>query len=233
MGDIMKKKLLSVVLILMCFSWLIGLSGCEKKTGVHSSEQHSSAPFATYTQEEKINYVVDYLKTQYGLTTEISEIKKRQVNSFSSEEMYYAIAKYNENSRIYCWISDNGKISDSKFINDLQIPVNRLFSEKISDKLNDCQVICSCTLNSPTEKTWTEDRVVQMLSTEDISVSVRIFVNNNEKEKAEVLVSNAFDGAFSFATGRCYIYFTESTETDFISGVDLTNYDLNFEFKKD
>lgn len=232
MGDVMKTKFVRTVLVFMCFSLFLGIGGCGKKTDNSVSTQDSDN-FAKFTQEERIHFVEEYLKTQYGLETAISDVKKRQINSFSSEEMYYAIAKCEDDSRIFCWVDENGKISDSKFINDLQNPINSLFAEKVSKKLNNYQVICNCTLNSPTDKIWSKNQLEQMLSSEDISISVRIFVEHDEKKVVEDLVNEAFDDAFSFATGNCYIYFVESAETITVSDIDLTNYDLHFEFKKD
>lgn len=222
----MREDLFRSVLALMCFILIIATCGCGKGLYGQYSEQHNqySVSFANYSQKEKINYIVDYLETQYGLTAEISEVIKRQINSFSSEDMYYAIAKYDENSRIYCWVNDEGEVWDSKFINDLQMPVNRLFTEKISGKLNDFKIVCSCTLNSPSKKKWTESQIQQMLSSEDISVNLRIFVAADEKERAESQVDNAFGGAFSFASGKCYIYFVENTES--IDQINLLNHDL-------
>lgn len=232
MGDFMKTKFARMAVAFMCFSLFLGICGCRKPTEDPAPTQ-DSVQFARFSQDERVNFVGEYLKMQYGLETDISEVKKRHINSFSSEEMYYAIAKCEDGSRIYCWVSENGTILDSKFINDLQDPINRLFAEKVSNKLNNYRVICNCTLNSPPSNIWHENQIEQMLSSEDISVSVRIFVEHDEKKVVEELVDDAFDESFSFASGSCYVYFVESTEADVVSNIDLTNYDLSFAFKKD
>lgn len=228
MGNVMKTKFVRVAVVLMCFSLFTGICGCRKTT-----QKQDSVQFASLSQNQRINFVEEYLKAKYGLETDISEVEKKHINAFSSEQMYYAIAKCEDGARIYCWVDEKGAISDSKFLNDLQEPINRLFAEKISDKLTKYQVVCSCTLRAPASAVWQEDQIEQMLSGEDISVSVRIFVEHSEKTQAEELVKNRFDGLFSFASGNCYVYFVESAQADVISNTDLTKYDRSFAFEKD
>ena len=228
MGNSMKRKFARMAVVFMCFSLFSGICGCRK-----SAQKQDGIRFASFSQDQRINFVEQHLKTQYGLETDIAEVNKKQINAFQSEQLYYAIAKCEDGSRIYCWVDENGAISDSKFLNDLQEPINRLFADKISDKLSKCQVVCSCTLRAPASAVWQEDQIEQMLSGEDISVSVRIFVEHSEKTQAEELVKNRFDGLFSFASGNCYVYFVETAQADVISNTDLTKYDRSFAFEKD
>lgn len=242
----MNKKFIRISLILISITLIAGICGCTKfsvrfsaggnefasyeytmRNEESSDIETYNVSFANYTQEEKISYVVDYLSTQYGVSAEVSEVIKRQINSFSSEKYYYTIAKCSDNSIIYCWIDDYGKIWDSKFINDLEVPITHLFSTKISDKLHNYIVISSCTLNSPTEKTWSEDEVEEMLSTEDITVSIYVFIDEDEKETTKNEVDSKFDNAFSFVSGRCCIYYIDEPES--IQDIDLANYDLSFD----
>jgi len=209
----------------MCLSFLGEFCACKKGNNTFN--------FAKFAQEERISYVKEYLMKEYGISAEISEVKKRQINSFSSEEMYYAIARCEDESRIYCWINDNGQIFDSKFLVDLEEDINQLFVNIISKKIENFSALCRCTLNSPTEKVWTSENIEQMLIEEDISVSIRIFVTETEKDIVERLVDNSFDGAFSFASGACYIYFVNDIKSIEDNNIDLTKYGLFFKLEEE
>lgn len=225
----MKARILKAVLFCMCISFLLNICGCRTATGGDKKEE--GLKFSQFSQVEKIEYVSGYIKDQYNIEVEISEVIKRQVSSMQSEEYYYAIAKCDDTSRIYCWIDDQGKITDSKFINDMSDQIHQLFEKKTAEYLNSYKLMCSCTLNTPTEKKWDETKIEKMIAEEDITTVIRIFVSNNEKEKATQWADNNFNSTFDFAKGICYIYFVDDIEKVDMYNYDLTDFDMNLELK--
>ncbi len=225
-GDSMIRKIVKVAAFCMCFSLLFG---CAKG---NKSRKQNEKVFSAMSQDRKRAYVADYLKERYGIETTILSVEKRQINSFSSEEDFFAIAKYNGTERIYCWISDEGVIADSKFVNDATDSINALFKQKIGNRLSAYKIDCKSTLHTPAKQTWDQDSVEEMLAYDDISTSVRIFVEKSEKETATNAVDNKFNNIFAFTTGSCYIYFVDNLEEVDTSPEKLVNYDLKFEFEK-
>lgn len=221
-----------MVLIGMCFSLLLGLGGCKKESkDVEPSQKVLN--FSTLTPAEQTSFIEDYLKTKYGINSEIVGIRRNKKNYFLSDDTFFAIAKCDDGSSIDCWIDENGEISDSKFLNDLEESINQLFNDKIQGRFHNAQVICSCTLNSPTDNEWTEESIEQMLSSEDITVKVRIFVDRTEADVANELVGTSFGGVFSFVSGDCYIYLVEDANSIENREIPLTQYDMRFQIKRD
>lgn len=224
-------KLKRMFLIIMCLSMLLGMCGCKKlKEDIPKEEP---IKFATFTQEERAEYVENYLKEEYGLETEVGEVFRKQDGVFFLEDEYFAIARCKDEKRIHCWVTEEGKIMDSQFLNDLEEPIDKLFEEIIYEKLPNCKVICYSILNSPTEKTWNENEIKQMLATENIEIILHIFVDKNEKETVEELYENEFDGAFSFTNGACFIYMIEGEEMENIENMDWSMDSMLFTFEKD
>ena len=189
--------------------------------------------FSHMTQVQKKEYVQNYIKNTYGLSSEISaDIKKREINAFSSEDHYYAIAKLEDNRRLYCWISNAGKISDSYFVLNMQNNIEKTFEDIINDTILNFKIRCVTTLNSPTDKSYDSDSVFAMLNTESVTTSVRIFLDISNKTVVEKMISNQFDGKLNFTNGCIYIYFVDDLISFDINDTDLTKFDMSFNFKK-
>lgn len=193
----------------------------------------NSMVFSHMTQVEKKEYVRDYLKNTYGFNSEITaDIDKREINSFSSEEQYYAIAKAEDNRRVYCWINDAGKISDSYFVLNMQDDIENLFKDIIDDTVSDFKISCVTTLNYPTEKTYDSSSVFTMLSTEPVTTSVRIFIESSDKDLIQKGIPNIVDKKLNFTDGCIYIYYVDDLNNFDINDTDLTKFDTSFDFKK-
>ena len=217
----MKNK---IYLILIALILILNFCGCQKGEDVLVEEEIC---FASFTQDERATYVETYLKEEYGFEAKVGEVKRRKDGVYFLEDEYFAIANCKDGTVIECWVSENGKIRDSKFLNDLEEPINQFFTEKIANKLNDCIVVCECTLVSPTERVWTKDEIEEMLLTEDIEVIVRIFANKNEEEAVERQYESKFDGVFSFASGACYIYLIDKEDFNDVNNIEWPiNYRL-------
>lgn len=214
---------LSLILLLMTVS----CGTIEENTGDHDMV------FSKMTQEQKKDYVQDYLKNAYGLNSEIvNDIKKREINSFSSEEQYYAIAKLEDNKRVYCWVGDDGQILDSYFVLKMEKDIEKVFEDIVSDSISNFKISCITTLNHPTDQSYPSDSVVSMLRTEDVTTSVRVFLDSSDRPVADQAISNRFDGKLDFTNGCLYVYYVDNLNEFDIGSADLTGFDASFEFKK-
>lgn len=226
----MKRHPGKYILIFLALSVILTITSCgtdNRNTG------DNSMAFSHMTQAEKKEYVQDYLKDTYGLNSEITaDINKREINSFSSEEQYYAIAKLEDNRRVYCWISDEGNVSDSCFVLNLQSDIEKLFEDIIDDTIPEFKISCVTTLNYPTKKTYDSSSVFTMLNTEPVTTSVRIFLDVSNKALIQEEISNQFDGKLNFTNGCIYIYYVDDLNNFDINDTDLTKFDTSFEFKK-
>ena len=228
----MKKHPGKFVSMLLVFVVLLIATSCGENT---KSTGDNDMIFSHMTQAEKKEYVKEYLKEAYGITAEITaDISKRPINSFSSEEQYYAIAKLEDNRRIYCWITDDGRISDSSFVLNMQRDIDKIFEDIINDTISDFKISCITTLDYPTENTYDSDptSVFTMLNTESVTTSVRIFLDKSHKDLAQDAISNCFAGKLNFTDGCVYIYYVDDLSNFDVNDFDLSKFNTSFEFKK-
>lgn len=226
----MKKHVRKYILIVLAMFVLLTNTSCgteNRNTG------DNNMMFSQMAQSEKKEYVQEFLKDTYGFNSEITaDIKKREINSFSSEEQYYAIAKAEDNRRVYCWITDAGKISDSYFMLNIQDDIETFFKDIIGDTISDFKISCVTTLNYPTEKTYDSSSIFTMLCTEPVTTSIRIFIENSEKDLIEKEIPSIVDEKMNFTDGCIYIYYVDNLMDFDIKDIDLANYDMSFDFRK-
>lgn len=226
----MKKHLRKYILVVLTMFVLLTITSCGT---ANRNTRDNNMTFSQMAQTEKKEYVQDYLRDTYGFNSEITaDIKKREINSFSNEEQYYAIAKTQDNERVYCWISDDGKISDSYFVLNMQDDIENFFADIIDDTIEDFKISCVTTLNYPTEKTYDPGSVFIMLSTEPVTTSVRIFVDGSDKDLIQKEIPSIVDEKLNFTDGCIYIYYVDNLMDFDFKDIDLASYDESFVFKK-
>lgn len=209
----MVKELLVATIILSC------LCSCSNRA---ASESKYAIEFSSMGQSDRAEYVEDYIKGSYGVEATISnEIKKRDINSFSSEEYYYATAKLEDNNRIYCWIDDKGNIKDSYFILGMQDGITKLFSDILDESIEEHFEISSVTtLNNPSSAEYGKGKEEEMLREEDVSTSVRVYTNISERDNIEGIKLERL----GFTRGTLYVYYTNGENTD----LEDYNYMIGF-----
>lgn len=226
----MKKHLRKYILVVLAMFVLLTITSCGTE---NRNTRDNNMTFSQMAQTEKKEYVQDYLRDTYGFNSEITaDIKKREINSFSNEEQYYAIAKTQDNERVYCWINDDGKISDSYFVLNMQNDIENLFKDIIDDTVSDFEISCVTTLNYPTEKTYDSSSVFTMLSTEPVTTSVRIFVDSSGRDLIQKEIPSIVDEKLNFTDGCIYVYYVDNLMDFDFKDIDLASYDESFVFKK-
>lgn len=223
----MIKKIISIVLVFCIIS--VFLCACKGEEDIRKDSY-----FAKLSMNDKCDYVENYLKTQYNVETTVDNVAKRSNGALGSEELYFAIAQFNETERIYCWVDDNGFIQDSHFINALSKDIQSMFDEKVVKIVENYTMICDVTLqNAPKATNWTADTIKEMLSQEDVNVSIRIFLNESQRNDVNEYLFKEIKDEFGFTKGTCYFYFVESEKEIEMSIDNLVNFDVSTDFGND
>ncbi len=189
--------------------------------------------FSQYTQQERKDYTVKYLSDTYGLNASVKDdVKIQPTGAFTKGRYYLATAVTDENETIYCWIDEAGNIKDSRFVNGMNDEIVKVFETDISPEFSQCIVKCTATLKSPASKEWTKDQAKQMLTEEEFFVSVKVFIDTEEKETAEALATEKFNGKFNFTSGMIYFYYMDDLTNETVAEQDLTDYDRSVLLEK-
>ena len=85
------------IFIMGVIALIITMLGCGK--------QEKTIKFSALTQEEKQEYVREYLSINYGLECTFTEIKERQITAVKNERDYSTIASTNDDFRFSIWIT--------------------------------------------------------------------------------------------------------------------------------
>ena len=200
-----RNIIIKAVVVLSLLSFLTGLIGCK---GI--SYNFDDRTFARMPQEEKQQYVADYLKEVYGVDYEISEIKKRQVDVFRSEKYYFARATSGK-QKFTLWISDDGEIFDTEFCLEIQDAVDELLASVISKYWDDYYVHNFFVFDNIYLKKWTkEDDLYEMFEKEKVINSIRLFLNlSNDREK-DMLLFEQLKKELSILDGAIFIYYCKN-----------------------
>ena len=217
-----RNIIIKAVVILSLMSFLIGLIGCK---GISFSSSSKTKSFSRMSQEEKQQYVADYLKEAYGVDYEISEIKKRQVDVFRSEKYYYATASYGK-EWFTLWISDDGEVFATEFCFDISETIDESLSCVVSRYWEDYYVHDFLVFKEPYVQKWTkDDDLYEMFEKEKVINSVRLFLNlSNDREK-DLLLFKQLQTELSLLDGAIFVYYCENPKDIDINTCDSDLYE--------
>ncbi len=221
-------KSIKIFKAMLCIvSAIILLSSCTLE------EMPDENIFVEYTQEQRKAHVTDHLLGAYGVRTTVErDINRRQVNPFSSEKYYYAIATTDENKKIYCWIDEKGNIRDTYFVFDMNDEIIALFEPGLSEGFSECKITCTTTFDDIPSKTWNSTEALEMLEHDDVFASVKVFINKDESDIAEKKIAEKFNDKYDFTKGMIYFYYMEKVDDESVAKQDLTDYDKSFVLQK-
>ena len=198
-----------------------GLSSCQKSERNTNSNKKEQKYFSNYTQEQRKEYIADYLKATYGLTCNISEVKQRQETAIKNEEYFFATAVSSDDEHISVWIDKYGNITDTVFMLSLQEKINECLVEKIDLRINNCAIKSFTEFQSIPSKKWSvSDNLVDMLNDESTFSYIWIFINNDCMEENEDILSQ-ISSKLDFCNGQLYLYKCNNPQS-----VDINIYDL-------
>lgn len=222
----MKKILIMVVLLMGIFASVFGLAGCSGKA--HSEE--NKVKFSKFSQQERIDYVRKYLSDKYGYDCEITEVNRKQVNMFKTEDCFFASTVMNGNV-ISIWITDDGSITDDVYLLDMSDELSAFFKAKVEQVIPVCKVFVRTTMNSlPDNTAITKESIDSYLKNEPALSYVRIFVN-----KDTGFLQKGLDNLSRLLKDYevdLFVYLCDDIEKIEIGSYDLSAFDYSARIKK-
>lgn len=162
---------------------------------------HNNVSFSTYSQQERQEYIQNYLKENYGFNDcRISEVKHKQINVLQNEDYYFATATTLDDDIISVWVSKDGKITDSAFLLDMQNELENHFKVLINKWVSHYRLKVYTEMRDIPTKKWTnEDNIDDFLRIENAYSIIRIFVDESESVTEDMIQSvkeslNGYDG---------------------------------------
>lgn len=207
----MKSLRIKVGILVGLFSFLLGIWGCTPDAV--DSTGSSSGVITSMSQQERQDYIAKYLKNAYGLDCEISEVKKRPVTMFQNEPLFYTTATIGE-TWFPVWVNDQGKVTDTAFLLELDSPLQQLLEKSAASYWADYSVSGSLLFEDPPSKKWTaQDDLSEMLKTEPVHLTVRLFLPESlptEGIKAQV---EKFGKFVTAGDGTIFVYYCADPKT--------------------
>ena len=217
------KKFICFALIICVLSTC--LCGCGKE-----EDFRKNGYFAKLNFDDRCEFIEQYLQTEYSINAKVNDVTKRAISAMQSEDMYYAEAICENGDTILCWITDDGIITDGKFINDLFPDIDNFIVQKVYQITDSYDIYMQVTLNQPAQKEWTKDNIQEMLSTEDITINIRMFMYESQRDVLDDYTVSSLTKALEFAKGSLYIYFLPDNSNVDTNKYDLEQFDMHLTF---
>lgn len=222
----MKKILIMVVLLMGIFASVFGLAGCSGK----AYGEENKVKFSKFSQKERIDYVRKYLLDKYGYDCEITEVNRRQINMFKTEDCFFTSTVMNGNV-ISIWITDEGLITDDVYLLNMSNELSDFFKAKIERVIPACKVLVRTTVNSPPNNTAiTKENIDSYLKSEPALSYVRIFVNKDTGFSQKEL--DDLSRLLSDYEADIFVYLCDDIEKIEIGSYDLSAFDYSAHIKK-
>ncbi len=214
----MKKRLAKVVFAAGLFLLLFGFTACTKKPSVSEHKVR----FSAYTQEERKAYINRFLQENYGFRGEVSEVKQKQLTPFKSEEHYFATVKATDKDLISVWVSEEGEITDTVFLEDMQPRLAEFFQRLLEKKIPKFKMYTHTdVMEIPSKKLTAQDDIREYLSHEETSTCIRVFVDDPSVASETLL--DELEQELNFCNTVIYLYVCEDLEKQ-----ELTNDDFDY-----
>lgn len=169
----MKKYLMKVVAVMGIISLLTSFFACQKKNNQNNFKKET-INFSSLSQEERQDYVKDYLKKNYDMDCTLTEIKKRQITAVKNEENYRTVATFN-NFWFTVWIAPQVEIIDTAFTYYIKDDVNKYFEKILKQNGIDCSVYDRFLFDDLPTKKWNANEVEAMFHTENIWNNIHLY----------------------------------------------------------
>lgn len=205
----MKKR--SVILVLLVTGLVVltlSFAGCGKRP-----PKEEKFNFHSLTQQERKDYITDYLHQTYGLTCTIDqEVKQRQDGPFLSEKEYFAVASTEDNKSICIWVTKEGQITDTVFLLEMREALADYFTAAVQEILPDCKVdTYTELLQLPTDTLTDPADIRDYLTNQPTRSTVRIFVDE-DTQITEPLMEK-LKQEFSYCNISIYLYSCDNPDT--------------------
>lgn len=221
----MKKRIVRLLWVIGILAAALLASGCRNNP--QADKQENSINFAALTQQERKDYINDFLWENYGFRGEISEVKQKPINSFRLEDNYFALVCADGKELISVWVSDNGEIFDTFFLQGMQPEFEEFFTACIAERIPKFKISVSTDLYEiPEEKPENIKDIKEMLKDRSYQTCLRVFVDDGSLINEQLLEELKQD--LSFCRAIVYIYICDDLENlDMETYIDTpSDYDI-------
>ncbi len=176
--------------------------------------------FGKLSQQERKEYICDFLQKEYGLSCEIEgEVKKKYIATFQFDKNYFAIAKTSDNDSIFVWVSDGGKITDTVFMMDMKSEIADFFTDILSKKIPSFKLdTYTNVMEIPSEKLTRAEDIKEFLTEQNTYTCLRIFVDDPTIANEELL--DELEQELNFCHASVYLYVCDDLDQ-----FDIRSYD--------
>ena len=201
------KKITKLIIVVALSMFVLLCAGCSTERRIR---------FGSFTQEERKEYIIDYLEEKYGIRYEIPEDVTQQVMAYFFASGYYYAEAITSQEEVHVWVSGDGEITDNRFVIEYRDKIDALMADIIKKHYPRCEVKTLTETEGRPQGTWGPDGDVRtMLETEDVRTNIAIFVNEQDlmtEESLEELVCE-----LNFCEGEVDVFVVED-----IHGVELS-----------
>ena len=114
--------------------------------------------FATYSQDEKKEYIAEKLNDRYQISCEFSEVEKRVVDVFRHEDDYFTTAHTKTGDRFNVWIDDDGNMTDTYRLIMEKEQINITLTQQLQSELSGYLVLDFPIMEEKPEREWFDER---------------------------------------------------------------------------
>lgn len=187
--------------------------------------------FATYSQDEKKEYIAEKLNDRYQISCEFSEVEKRVVDVFRHEDDYFTTAHTKTGDRFNVWIDDDGNMTDTYRLIMEKEQINITLTQWLQSELSGYRVLDFPIMEEKPEREWFDERIEEAIKEEEMEHLIYLLTEDVHKEDIQVI-----ERVFADLDGNVYIDETEHPE-QFSSIEELSalthRYHLNLNDRSD
>ena len=206
---------LVIVLLLpaLCFF------GCTRKSDSPKIDKKAHDRLIAMTDEERQQYIHDYLLEKYDLDCEVTKPRHRPVNSLHNEKNLFASVFTPDGGYFSAWIiPQTSEIVDTAYTYFLKDDVNKYLEGLFTEAGYECRIDCEVFMDTFTEEKYDKNSIPQMLSSEyaDNTIKMNIKSHDLDEETAKAILKDV--------PCRVFAYYVDDLDEEF----DIMNSDFSF-----
>ncbi len=213
----MMKRFITLALAIGLLASVLCCSGCLKR----NRHPENEIKFGTFSQQERKDYINDFLEMEYGLSGEVSEVKQKQIDPFRNEDHYFATVRSQDKGVISVWVSNEGEITDTVFLLDMQPQLADYFKAILAKKIPSFKLKAYTEMRDiPTETLTNADDIQDFLINQKTFSYIRVFVDDPAIANEELL--DELEQGLHFCEASVYLYVCDD-----LNNLDISTYDLH------
>lgn len=172
----MNKHRISLGCAVLLLALAVICTGCWR----HQPPKEEPFNFHSLSQQERKDYITDYLQQTYGLSCTINlDVAQRQDGPFLLEDEYFAVVSTEDHHIISVWVTKQGQITDTVFLLERLDDFTNYFTPQVQKILPECSVYADAFLPVlPTEILTPSGDIRTYLTEQPTEITLRIAVED-------------------------------------------------------